>query len=109
MKLTDILKLIKADENLQLYDNSGYLDEWAEWYSGTVKSWHNYNVYNGKRHIQMHRLSLNMAKKVCEDWANLLVNEKTDITLSNPEAQKNLELILKKSGSGVKQIRISRR
>ena len=97
MKLTDILKLIKADENLQLYDNSGYLDEWAEWYSGTVKSWHNYKVYNGKRHIQMHRLSLNMAKKVCEDWANLLVNEKTDITLSNPEAQKNLELILKKN------------
>lgn len=71
----------------KLYDNSSYINEWLEWYTGNVKAFHNYTIYNGKKQVQMKRLSLNMAKRVCEDWANLLLNEKTDITIGNKHSQ----------------------
>lgn len=54
---------------------------WEEWYRGDVRSFHHYTVNNGGRHIQCRRDTLNMAKRVCEDWANLLMNEQVRITL----------------------------
>ena len=50
--------------------------EWKEWYDGDVAKFHDYTVYNGQKRISMHRYGLGMAKKVCEDWAKLLMNEK---------------------------------
>lgn len=70
-----------------LYDMSGYINNWLDWYTGDVKKFHNYSIYNGKKQIQMKRLTLNMAKRVCEDWANLLLNEKTDITIADKHSQ----------------------
>lgn len=55
------------------------IDEWLEWYQNEVKKFHNYNVYNGVSTISCTRKSLGMAKKICEDWANLILNEKVAI------------------------------
>lgn len=95
MKLTEILQVITEKENLELYDNDAFIDLWSSWWSGKVADFHNYTIYNGKRRIHMERMSLNMGKKVSEDWADLLINEKTDITLSDNSSQKVLEEILK--------------
>ena len=46
------------------------------WYKGKVSSFHNYSVYNGIKRIGRERASLGMAARVCEDWADLLLNEK---------------------------------
>lgn len=97
MNLQDILRSVTHYENLELYDNKDYIDKWESWYKGVVSSFHNYRVYNGKNHIQLRRLSLGMAKKVCEDWANLLINEKTDITLSDELSQTVWEKVAKKT------------
>lgn len=97
MKISDAIKTVYGYENLELYDNRSYIDKWSEWYSGEVKSWHNYRVYNGKTQIQQRRLSLGMAKKVCEDWANLLMNEKTDITIGDRHTQEVIEDIFKRT------------
>lgn len=99
MNLKEIIGSVGGynQENLGLYNNSDFLDMWEEWYSGNVKSFHNYKVYNGKKHINLKRYSLGMAKKVCEDWANLLMNEKTDITLSDENSQKILENIFEQN------------
>lgn len=78
----------------KLYDLSDYVKNWLEWYTGDVKSFHNYRVYNGKKHTNHKRLTLNMAKRVCEDWANLLLNEKTDITVSDAHSQEVLHRTL---------------
>ena len=43
---------------------------WESWYNGDVKQFHYYHVYNGKKRIRCRRLSLQMAKKVCEDMAD---------------------------------------
>ena len=65
-----------------------HVGEWRRWYEGNVKEFHDYRVWNGQRHVSCRRYTLGMAKKVCEDWANLLMNEKVKITLEgDPEQQ----------------------
>ncbi len=52
------------------------ISEWLQWYKGKVAKFHSYSQYNGKKKVRRERATLGMAKKVCEDWANLLLNEK---------------------------------
>lgn len=85
MNATEIIKKVTGTD--KLYDMSGYISNWREWYTGDVKAFHNYSIYNGKKYVPMKRLTLNMAKRVCEDWANLLLNEKTDITVGDAHSQ----------------------
>lgn len=56
-----------------------HIDEWLEWYQGYVKQFHSYSVYNGMKQITQKRMTMGMAKKVAEDWANLILNEKVAI------------------------------
>lgn len=63
------------------------VDVWASWYEGKVNKFHSYRVYNGTKFVRQERYSLGMAKKVCEDWANLLFNEKVKITLEGKAEQ----------------------
>ena len=60
---------------------------WKSWYEGEVKDFHRYKVFNGQNHVQCRRYTMGMAKKVCEDWANLLMNEKVKITLEGTKEQ----------------------
>lgn len=60
---------------------------WDSWYQGNVQDFHRYRVYTGARSVNCRRYSLQMAKKVCEDWANLLINERVSITLGTPDAE----------------------
>ena len=61
--------------------------EWKEWYDGDVAAFHHYKVWNGQKNLRCQRYGLGMAKKVCEDWANLLMNEKVKITLEGEAEQ----------------------
>lgn len=66
---------------------------WRSWYEGKVSSFHEYRQYNGKRALQRTRKSLCMAKKVCEDWANMIFNEKVDIITEMKSAQSILDRV----------------
>ena len=94
MNANDVIK--KVTNKDKLYDIGEYVSNWLEWYTGNVKSFHNYTIYNGKKFVSMKRLTLNMAKRVCEDWANLLLNEKTDITISDQKSQEIVHNALEK-------------
>lgn len=59
---------------------------WESWYQGYVRSVHDYRQYNGKKRISRRRKTLAMAKTICEDWANLLLNEKVSITCEDEES-----------------------
>lgn len=63
------------------------IDDWRSWYDGNVKSFHNYTIFNGEHHVRCRRYTMGMAKKVSEDWANLLMNEKVKITLEGEREQ----------------------
>ena len=76
--------------------------EWKSWYQGDVKGFHNYTVQNGERQVECRRYSLGMGKKLCEDWANLLMNEKVQITLEGEKEQKFIDLVLTENNFTVK-------
>lgn len=93
MEILDIIKQVSGKSNLAPMQTTKIV-EWKSWYSGKVKKFHRYTIYNGKKRVPMERMTLGMPKKVCEDWANLLMNEKTDIVLPNEADQKTLNNIL---------------
>lgn len=66
---------------------------WYSWYKGDVEKFHNYSVWTGQHKVKCQRYSLGMAKKVCEDWANLLMNEKVKITLEGEKEQSFIDSV----------------
>ncbi|WP_353853111.1 phage portal protein [Dehalobacter restrictus] len=70
------------------YDLTGeYYDhimKWKAWWKGYHKPFHQYfeRGYNSKL-IERKLYTLKMAKKVCEDWASILLNEKTEIVIKD--------------------------
>ena len=76
--------------------------EWKSWYQGDVKGFHNYTVQNGERQVKCRRYSLGMGKKLCEDWANLLMNEKVQITLEGQKEQDFIDMVLTENNFTVK-------
>jgi A118 family predicted phage portal protein len=72
------------------------IGEWERWYKGKVGSFHNYDVFLAKgQKTVMEMASLGMAKKICEDWADLLYNEKTYIVLDDKKGQEIFDEVLK--------------
>lgn len=61
------------------------LKTWLKWYKGFDRGFHEYSIYNGAKKVKMQKKTLNIAKKSCEDWANLLLNEKCEITIKDKE------------------------
>lgn len=93
MDIKGVIKETTGKNPVYLED---YTDLWAEWYAGDVKAFHHYFVYNGQKKVPCIRKTLNMAKQVCEDWANLLLNEKVSISIGNENDTKNIRALLKK-------------
>lgn len=83
-------------------DFYGKIDEWKQWYDGDVAKFHEYSIYNGQKRIHMRRYGLGMAKKVCEDWANLLLNEKVKITLEGDKEQEFFDEVCKENNFEIK-------
>lgn len=79
-----------------------YVDVWKSWYDGDVPKFHQYSVYNGQKRIKMHRYGLGMAKKVCEDWANLLMNEKVKVTLEGEKEQEFFDEVCRENKFEIK-------
>lgn len=66
---------------------------WKQWYRGNVNDFHYYNakLIDGKN-CKIERKTLNMPKKVCEDFSSLLWSKKAEIKLDN---KKNTEKLWK--------------
>ena len=75
-----------------LYD---FMAVWKEWYRGNVNNFHNRKIKMADGTIKDEEIyTMNMAKKVCEDYAKLLWTEKTKIELGNKKNTKKLWEIL---------------
>lgn len=74
--------------NGDMYD---FISNWEQWYRGNVDSFHIYKrkMANGKDK-KFERLTMNMAKQVCEDMAKLVWTEKTKIELDTEEGTERL-------------------
>lgn len=89
MEFAKVLSIIK-EERKQLVSSSSLVSLWAKWYKGKVPSFHSYYIYNGQKKIKRERLSMKMAKQVCEDWASLLMNEKVKIVVKEQDKLEEL-------------------
>lgn len=69
-------------------------EKWVNWYRGDVNDFHYFSVKttNGVTATKT-KTSLGMAKKVCEDWASLLWNERSEMIVSDT-AQDVLDKVL---------------
>lgn len=83
-------------------DFYNFIDLWRQWYVGDVDKFHTYKIWNGRNHICNHRYGMGMGKKVCEDWASLLLNEKVHITLEGEAEQEFVDSVLKTNNFAVK-------
>ncbi len=77
-------------------DDSWYslIHLWQSWYQGKVPAFHCYRQYNGRRKVTRTRKTLGMAKTIPEDWANLALNEKVDIVVSEATVNERVHQVL---------------
>lgn len=65
---------------------------WRDWWRGYVKDAHSYRELGVDGTVKQRKLySFGMAKKITEDWASLLLNEKTDIVVDDAASSEWLQ------------------
>lgn len=87
-------------KGIDTLDSSFYskIDMWDSWYRSNVKKFHQYRIYHGaSRYERCHRKSLGMAKKICEDISDLLLNEKVKITIKDPATDAFVKRVLEEA------------
>ena len=68
---------------------------WEDWWRGDVEGFHSYLENAAFGHPVRRRMyGMRMAKKVCEDWAALLLNDRTEIRLGDESAEAWLSRVL---------------
>lgn len=104
MRTINIFKYFK-EKGIDTIDSSFYkqIDIWESWYKGSVQKFHYYKIYNGSNTVRCRRLSLGMAKKVSEDIADLLLNERVKFVISKSDTTAAyVEEVLRKNKFQVK-------
>lgn len=84
-------------KGIDTIDSSFYskIAMWDSWYRANVKRFHQYRVYHGTgQYERCHRKSLGMAKKICEDISDLLLNERVTITIKDETTAKFVRSVL---------------
>lgn len=95
----DIFRYFK-DRGIDTLDRKFYreIEVWRSWYNSNVKKFHRYKVYRGNgSSVNCMRYALGMAKKVCEDMADLLLNERVTITIADETTEQFVKKILEKN------------
>jgi len=81
-----VIKTVLKEKQIIASANS-MVSIWSSWFKGYVRNFHSYEVYNGLRYVKKNKKTMKLAKRVCEDWAGLLWNEKVQITTPNKNDQ----------------------
>ncbi len=71
--------------------------EWEAWWRGCYRPFHQFREWSGNQLVRREMYTLGMAKKVCEDWASLLLNEETRLTVGH---RKSSEFLQGRDGGG---------
>lgn len=101
--MIDLYKDIK-----ELFENRGFnpivgtihkmKEVWLSWYRGNVNDFHYYKLRNvDGNDIHCERKTLNMAKRICEDWAGYLYNENVVFNFEDDKADEVLKRVLKRN------------
>jgi A118 family predicted phage portal protein len=92
MDISAVVKKLNSELGMTIPTSYyGEIRKWSKWWQGKT-SFHARTeaLANGtRRRSQIY--SLGMAKKICEDWASVLLNEKTHISVSDDSSTKWLQ------------------
>ena len=101
MTLNDFFKSVGYDIAVL---ESGFksINKYLSWYKGFVESFHKYYIFNGEKKVNRKRYSLKLPKRLCENFADLLMNEKVQITLGTDEYTETINEILNANNFWVK-------
>lgn len=84
-------------KNIDTVDASFYreIEKWRSWYNSNVRNFSFYRVYSGQgTYKRCKRKSLGMAKKLSEDIADLLLNERVEITIADEGTEEFVHQVL---------------
>ncbi len=101
MNIGMIIEYINRERGLSLSaEYYSHIEEWLNWWRGYYKPFHEFKELNGNRQKTRRMFSLRMAKKVCEDWAAILLNEKTQIVIADENDQASSLFVQGEDGTG---------
>ena len=82
--ITAFIAYLNEQRHWQL-DGSYYgnIEVWHQWWQGDVPAIHTVSITREDGVHTRKRASLRMPKRVCEDWANLLLNDKTTFQIGD--------------------------
>lgn len=84
MNINVIIEYLNKEKGYNINGNYyNNINVWESWWKGFYKPFHEFTESNGRSRIKRKLYTLNMAKKVCEDWASILLNEKTQIVIDD--------------------------
>lgn len=90
MNILSFIRFLNEENGWELCpDTYAEIDEWRRWWKGYYEPFHTLCAADAdgvRRKRTLYRLR--MPKKVCEDWASILLNEKTSIQLADEASQK---------------------
>lgn len=66
------------------------ISEWTDWWKGFHEPFHRITFENGEKRRSRNMYTMKMAKKVCEDWAAILINDKTCVRVDDEYSQRFL-------------------
>lgn len=91
-------------KGIDTIDSSFYskINAWDSWYRSNVKRFHQYRIYHGAgQYTRCQRKSLGMAKKICEDISDLLLNERVKITIQDETTAAYVQQVLEAANFSV--------
>ena len=85
MNVAAFIEYLNKTKHLHLdADYYGNIEVWRQWWKGDVPDIHDQKEDAPDGSVISRRLaSLRMPKQVCEDWANLLLNDKTTFQIGD--------------------------
>lgn len=99
MNIKTVIQYLNKQQGYDL-DSEYYtrISQWRDWWQGYHLPFHQFKEQGSDgviRHRDMY--TLKMAKKVCEDWASILLNEKTQIVIDDEASS---EFVQGEDGTG---------
>ncbi|MEA4811165.1 MAG: hypothetical protein VB108_01190 [Anaerolineaceae bacterium] len=96
MKIEHVIDAIKKLTGREVTKSPMYdkVSEWRSWLDGNVDGFHEYSAMTdlvNKKYTKIKRHKTDMLKRGAEDWASLLLNEKTRIELDDKASEKWLQ------------------
>ncbi len=85
---TSVISWINSRYGYQLSaDYYEYIEIWKDWWKGYYEPFHKITFENGENKKSRDMYTMKMAKKVCEDWASILINDKTFVKIDDGYTQ----------------------